>query len=399
MTVVWVKQPESLPSFPVLRRRAAHHILRTLIFFLVPAPLSPISQIAAPVDQSLIVPPPGEEGNWSRLSPFIRYAMLAAEEALHHARWCPSTPSEKERSGVYIGTGIGCLDEIVEANRVIHSGGGVRRLSPHFVPKILGNLATGNVSIRHGLQGPNHASITACASGAHAVGDAFRMIQFGDADVMVAGGTEACINAISLGGFSRLRALSTKYNNAPHQASRPFDSRRDGFVMGEGAAVLVLEEREHARARGARALAEVIGYGMAGDAHHITAPSPDGGGAFRAMRSALKNASMAGRRGEGGREGVRMGEVDYVNAHATSTPVGDTIEGNAIQRLLIEHRKEEGERGGIEEKQKKRMYVSSTKGATGHLLGAAGALEAAFTVLALRDGVVPGTANLERCVF
>eukprot|EP00624_Nannochloropsis_granulata_P001792 evm.model.NODE_1880_length_10929_cov_34.235886.3 len=225
------------------------------------------------------------------------------------------------------------------------------------------------------------------------------MIQFGDADVMVAGGTEACINAISLGGFSRLRALSTKYNNAPHQASRPFDSRRDGFVMGEGAAVLVLEEMEHARARGARALAEVIGYGMAGDAHHITAPSPDGGGAFRAMRSALKNASMAGRRGEGGREGVRMGEVDYVNAHATSTPVGDTIEGYAIQRLLIEHRKEEGERGGIEEKQKKRMYVSSTKGATGHLLGAAGALEAAFTVLALRDGVVPGTANLERCVF
>lgn len=317
--------------------------------------------------------------------------MLAAEEALHHAKWHPSTPSEKERSGVYIGTGIGCLDEIVEAHRVIHSGGGVRRLSPHFVPKILGNLATGNVSIRHGLQGPNHASITACASGAHAVGDAFRMIQFGDADVMVAGGTEACINAISLGGFSRLRALSTKYNDEPHRASRPFDSGRDGFVMGEGAAVLVLEEREHARARGAKALAEVIGYGMAGDAHHITAPSPDGGGAFRAMRAALKNANVTG----GRREGVRMGEVDYVNAHATSTPVGDTIEGNAMQRLLAEHRKEDKEQGEAEE-EKKTMYVSSTKGATGHLLGAAGALEAAFTVLALRDGVVPGTANLER---
>ena len=325
--------------------------------------------------------------------------MLAAEEALHHAHWHPSTPSEQERSGVYIGTGIGNLDEIVEAHRVIYSGGGVRRLSPHFVPKILGNLATGNVSIRHGLQGPNHASITACASGAHAVGDAFRMIQFGDADVMVAGGTEACINAISLAGFSRLRALSTKYNDEPHRASRPFDSGRDGFVMGEGAAVLVLEEREHARARGAKALAEVIGYGMAGDAHHITAPSPDGGGAFRAMRAALKNANVTGMGREGGREGVRMGEVDYVNAHATSTPVGDTIEGNAMQRLLETHRKEDEEGREQGEEEKKTMYVSSTKGATGHLLGAAGALEAAFTVLALRDGVVPGTANLERHVL
>ncbi len=316
--------------------------------------------------------------------------MVAADEALAHAQWKPTSALDQERSGAYIGTGIGCLEEIVDAHRVIHGGGGVRRLSPHFVPKILGNLATGNVSIRHGLQGPNHASITACASGAHAVGDSFRLVQYGDADVMVAGGTEACINAVSLGGFSRLRALSTQFHDTPARASRPFDTGRDGFVMGEGAAVLVLEALEHALARGATPLAEVLGYGMAGDAHHITAPSPDGGGAFRAMRAALASSARVV-----GDDGVRMGQVDCVNAHATSTPVGDTIEGHALQRLLEAHRKEEEEGG----KERKRLCVSSTKGATGHLLGAAGAIEAAFTVMALRDGVVPATANLERYVW
>jgi len=341
-------------------------------------------QIAATVDQAQVRPPPGEEGNWPRLSPFIRYALLAAEEALHHAQWHPRTSHDKERTGVYIGTGIGCLEEIVEAQRVMASGGGIRRVSPHFVPKILGNLATGNVSIRHGLQGPNHASITACASGAHAIGDAFRLVQYGDADVMVAGGTEACINALCLGGFSRLRALSTRYNDEPERASRPFDADRDGFVVGEGAAVLVLEEREHALARGVKPLAEIVGYGMAGDAHHITAPSPDGGGAFRAMRAALGSAKEVG--------GVRLWEVGHVNAHATSTPVGDVIEGQALQRLWEEHCRQDKRGAG----RNARMDVSATKGATGHLLGAAGALESAFTVLALRDGVVPGTANLER---
>ncbi len=287
-----------------------------------------------------------------------------------------------ERAGCYIGTGIGCLDAIVGADKTLREDG-VRRLSPHFVPQILGNLATGQVSIRHGLKGPNHACVTACASGAHAVGDAFRLVQRGEADLMVCGGSEACIGPLALAGFSRLRALSTGFNDAPLHASRPFDAARDGFVMGEGAAVLVLEEWAHAKARGVvRPLAEVLGYGMAGDGHHITAPDPDGSGAYRAMRAALRDCCP-----DGDKEGVAKmaGRVGYVNAHATSTPLGDASEGRVLQRLLVDEA----------EGRAQPLYVSSTKGATGHLLGAAGAIEAAFTVLALHHGLLPATANLQ----
>lgn len=334
--------------------------------------------------------PPGLEGAWARgqLSPFIQYALVAAEEALGSAGWTkPAEPAGGDYAGCFIGTGIGCLDEIVGADRTL-AADGVRRLSPHFVPKILGNLATGQVSIRHGLRGPNHACVTACASGAHAVGDAFRLIQRGEADLMACGGSEACVGPLALAGFSRLRALSTGYNDRPAQASRPFDAGRDGFVMGEGAAVLVLEELGHARARGVTApLAEVVGYGMAGDGHHITAPDPEGSGAYRAMRAALGECAA----GEGGDrwEGVAgvAARVDYVNAHATSTPLGDAVEGRVLHRLLVE------EAGAA--RRGRPLRVSSTKGATGHLLGAAGAIEAAFTVLALRDGLLPSTVNLE----
>lgn len=340
--------------------------------------------------------PPGLEGAWSRgqLSPFIQYALVAAEEALASAGWRAPAGGKgegggeggDERAGCYIGTGIGCLDEIVGAERTLEQDG-VRRLSPHFVPKILGNLATGQVSIRHGLQGPNHACVTACASGAHAVGDAFRLVQRGEADLMVCGGSEACIGPLALAGFSRLRALSTGFNEDPNRASRPFDAGRDGFVMGEGAAVLVLEEWAHAKARGVvEPLAEVVGYGMAGDAHHITAPDPEGSGAYRAMRAALRDFSC----GAGAVEEAAA-RVDYVNAHATSTPLGDAIEGRVLQRLLVE----EAGRPARPAQRRRPLYVSSTKGATGHLLGAAGAIEAAFTVLALRHGVLPATANLE----
>lgn len=336
--------------------------------------------------------PPGLEGAWARgqLSPFIQYALVAAEEALGQAGWKKPEEAEAARgdyAGCFIGTGIGCLEEIVGADRTL-AADGVRRLSPHFVPKILGNLATGQVSIRHGLRGPNHACVTACASGAHAVGDAFRLIQRGEAGLMACGGSEACVGPLALAGFSRLRALSTGHNDRPQQASRPFDAGRDGFVMGEGAAVLVLEELGHARARGVKApLAEVVGYGMAGDGHHITAPDPEGSGAYRAMRAALGDcAAEEGGDRRGGVAGVAA-LVDYVNAHATSTPLGDAVEGRVLHRLLVE---EAGEG-----RRERPLRVSSTKGATGHLLGAAGAIEAAFTVLALRDGLLPSTANLE----
>lgn len=260
--------------------------------------------------------------------------------------------------------------DTAEAGALIASGQ-LRRVSPFFVPRILVNMAAGAVGIRHSLRGPNHAPSTACATGVHAVGDAFRMVQRGDADVMLAGASEASIDAIGVGGFSRLKALATAFNDDPARASRPFDAARDGFVMGEGAAVLVLEELSHARARGARAHAEVRGYGLSGDGHHITAPAPDGAGAALAMARALRGS------------GVPAAAVRYVNAHATSTPVGDEIEQAAIA-------------GVFGEGPAARVAVSSTKGATGHLLGAAGAVEAAFTVLALRDRVAPPTANLER---
>ncbi|MXN64457.1 beta-ketoacyl-ACP synthase II [Stappia sp. GBMRC 2046] len=303
-----------------------------------------------------------------KVDDFIIYAMAAADQALADADWKPEDYEDQIRSGVLVGSGIGGLEGI-EKSSLLLAEKGPRRISPFFIPGRLINLAGGYISIRHGLRGPNHAVVTACSTGAHAIGDASRLIALGDADVMVAGGTESPITRLSLAGFAACRALSTGYNDTPAKASRPYDEGRDGFVMGEGAGVVVLEEYEHARARGAKIYGEVIGYGLSGDAYHITAPTPDGDGAYRCMEAALKRA------------GVMAGEVDYVNAHGTSTPLGDEIELGAIQRLA-------GNDAA-------RITMSSTKSSTGHLLGAAGAIEAIFSLLAMRDGVAPPTINLE----
>ena len=303
-----------------------------------------------------------------RVDDFILYAVAAADEAVRDSGWVPETAEDAERTGVIIGSGIGGLATI-EINSVELHEKGPRRISPFFIPSALINLASGQVSIKYGFKGPNHSVVTACATGAHAVGDAARMIKYGDADVMVAGGAEAAICPVGIAGFIACRAMSTGFNTAPERASRPYDKDRDGFVMGEGAGVLVLEEYEHAKARGAKIYAEVAGYGMAGDAYHITAPAEDGDGGFRAMRAALKDA------------GVSPADVDYINAHGTSTPLGDEIELGAVTRLLGDAARS--------------ATMSSTKSATGHLLGAAGAIEAAFTCLAIRDQVAPPTINLE----
>jgi len=303
-----------------------------------------------------------------RVDDFILYAVAAADEAVRDSGWVPATAEDAERTGVIIGSGIGGLGTI-EINSVELHEKGPRRISPFFIPSALINLASGQVSIKYGFKGPNHSVVTACATGAHAVGDAARMIKYGDADVMIAGGAEAAICPVGIAGFIACRAMSTGFNDAPERASRPYDTDRDGFVMGEGAGVLVLEEYEHAKARGAKIYAEVAGYGMAGDAYHITAPAEDGDGGFRAMRAALKDA------------GVDASDVDYINAHGTSTPLGDEIELGAVTRLL----------GNAASK----ATMSSTKSATGHLLGAAGAIEAAFTCLAIRDQIAPPTINLE----
>ncbi|KAL4361334.1 hypothetical protein GQ457_04G024800 [Hibiscus cannabinus] len=300
---------------------------------------------------------------------FISYALCAADEALKDAKWVPTDQEEKERTGVSIGGGTGSISDILDAAQMICEKR-LRRLSPFFIPRILINMASGHVSMKYGFQGPNHAAVTACATGAHSIGDAMRMVQFGDADVMVAGGTESSIDALSIAGFCKARALTTKYNSCPVEASRPFDCGRDGFVIGEGSGVLILEELEHAKSRGAKIYAEVRGYGMSGDAHHITQPHIDGRGAILAMARALKQS------------GLHPNQVDYVNAHATSTPLGDAIEANAIKTIFSDHATSGA------------LAFSSTKGAVGHLLGAAGAVEAIFTVLAIHHGIAPLTLNL-----
>jgi len=303
-----------------------------------------------------------------KVDEFIVYAMCAARQAIDDSAWKPTDLEERARTGVMIGSGIGGLEGIAETAIVLKEKG-PRRVSPFFIPGRLINLASGYVSIAHGLKGPNHAVVTACSTGAHAIGDAARLIALDDADVMVAGGTESPIVRISIAGFSACRALSTSFNDAPERASRPYDRDRDGFVMGEGAGVVVLEEYEHAKRRGAKMYAEVIGYGLSGDAYHITAPAEDGDGAFRCMSMALKRA------------GIAPAELDYINAHGTSTPLGDEIELNAVQRLV----------GNAAAK----IAMSSTKSSIGHLLGAAGAVEAIFSVLAIRDDMAPPTINLD----
>jgi 3-oxoacyl-[acyl-carrier-protein] synthase II len=302
-----------------------------------------------------------------KVDDFIIYAMGAADQALQDAGWKADTPEKQERTGVLIGSGIGGLDGIAETSILLKEKG-PRRVSPFFIPGRLINLASGYVSIRHGLKGPNHAVVTACSTGAHAIGDAARLIALGDADVMVAGGTESPLCRLSVAGFAACRALCTTFNDQPTKASRPYDKDRDGFVMGEGAGIVVLETLEHAKARGARIYAEVIGYGLSGDAYHITAPSEDGDGAYRSMQMALKRA------------GIQPSDIQYVNAHGTST-MGDEIELAAVERLF-------GNAAG-------KLAMSSTKSAIGHLLGAAGAVEAIFSVLAIRDNIAPPTLNLD----
>jgi 3-oxoacyl-[acyl-carrier-protein] synthase II len=303
-----------------------------------------------------------------KVDAFITYAMCAARQALEHAGWKPESYEDQTRTGVMIGSGIGGIEGIAETAITLKEKG-PRRVSPFFIPGRLINLASGYVSIEHGIKGPNHAVVTACSTGAHAIGDASRLISLGDAEVMVAGGTESPVSRISIAGFSNARALSTHFNDTPERASRPYDRDRDGFVMGEGAGVVVLEELEHAKKRGATIHAEVVGYGMSGDAFHITAPAPDGDGAFRSMEAALKRAK------------VTPSEVDYINAHGTSTPLGDEIELGAVHKLV-------GNAAG-------RISMSSTKSSIGHLLGAAGAVEAIFSILAIRDRLVPPTINLD----
>jgi len=302
-----------------------------------------------------------------RIDDFILYAMAAADEAVRDANWTPEDEESRERTGVMIGSGIGGLGTIERTSIEMHEKG-PRRVSPFFIPSALINLASGQVSIRYGFKGPNHSIVTACATGAHAIGDAARLIKYGDADVMVCGGAEAAIVPVGIAGFVACRAMATSFNETPERASRPYDKDRDGFIMGEGAGILVLEEYEHAKARGAKLYAEVAGYGLSGDAYHITAPVEDGDGGFRAMKAAVKDA------------GITPDQIQYINAHGTST-MADGIELGAVERLL-------GNAAG-------KASMSSTKSMTGHLLGAAGAIESAFSILAIRDQIAPPTINLD----
>ena len=303
-----------------------------------------------------------------KVDPFIVYGIAAAEQAIADAGWKPSNDEEQYRTGVMIGSGIGGLQSVDNTSQTLKERG-PRRLSPFSVPAMLINLASGHVSIKHGFKGPNHSVVTACATGTHAIGDAARLIMFGDADVMVAGGAEAAVCPIGVASFAAARALCTTYNDSPTTASRPFDRDRDGFVIAEGAGVVVLEEYEHAKKRGAKIYGEVVGYGLSGDAHHITTPAPDGSGGYRAMQSALRNAK------------ITPEDIDYINAHGTSTPAGDGIECTAVKRLFA---------NALD-----KVSMSSTKSAIGHLLGAAGAVEAIYTIKTLSTGVIPPTLNLD----
>ena len=304
-----------------------------------------------------------------RMDTFIQYGLVAATFAVEDSGWKPEDAKELIRTGVMIGSGIGGLPEIEKSARVVNEGN-IRKLSPYFIPASLINLVSGQVAIKYGFKGPNHAVVTACSSGAHAIGDAARLIIFDDADVMIAGGAEAAICRLGVAGFARARALSTSFNEIPEKASRPWDIGRDGFVVGEGAGIVVLEELEHAKKRGAKIYAEVLGYGMSGDAHHITAPAPDGDGGYRSMQAALKRAAL------------NPEDIDYINAHGTSTPLGDEIEHGAVKRLFGNAAYD--------------LAISSTKSAIGHLLGAAGSVEAIFSILAINNGVVPPTLNLDQ---
>jgi 3-oxoacyl-[acyl-carrier-protein] synthase II len=303
-----------------------------------------------------------------KMDRFIHLAMAAGTEAVEDSGWQPESEADRDVTGVMIGSGIGGLQTIYEGAVLVSQGKG-RRLSPFFIPSALINLGSGHLSIKYGFKGPNHSAVTACATGVHAIGDAARIIMWGDADVMVAGGTEGAVCELGIAGFCASRALSTGFNDRPTEASRPWDKDRDGFVMGEGAGVVVLEELEHARRRGAKIYAEVAGYGMSGDAYHITAPAEGHAGAFRSMQAAMKNG------------GIAPSEIQYVNAHGTSTPLGDDLELEAVERMFGDAAKG--------------LAMSSTKSATGHLLGAAGAVEAIFSILAIRDGVAPPTLNLD----
>ncbi|MEE8213020.1 MAG: beta-ketoacyl-ACP synthase II [Alphaproteobacteria bacterium] len=303
-----------------------------------------------------------------RMDDFIVYGLTAAVQAVADSGWTAETEEDQVRTGVMIGSGIGGLNEIAK-NAVLVESGNIRRVSPFFIPASLINLVSGHVSIKFGFKGPNHSVVTACSTGAHAIGDAARLIMLDDADVMVAGGAEAAVCRLGMAGFCAARALSTGFNDTPEKASRPWDKDRDGFVMGDGAGALVLEELEHAKARGANIMAEVVGFGLSGDAHHITAPAEDGNGAQRCMESALKRA------------GANPEDIDYINAHGTSTQLGDEIELAAVERVFGDH--------------SNGLSMSSTKSAIGHLLGAAGAVESIFSILAMRDGVVPPTLNLD----
>ena len=303
-----------------------------------------------------------------KVDEFIVYGMAAASEAIEDAGWAPSDEESLNRTGVLIGAGIGGLDEIYKTSTLMNEKG-PRRISPFFVPAALINLTAGQVSIRYGFRGPNHSVVTACASGTHAIGDAARLVALDDADVMIAGGAEGAVCRLGVAGFAAARALSTGYNDRPTEASRPWDEGRDGFVIGEGAGIVVLEEYEHAKKRGAKIYGEVTGYGLSGDAHHITSPAEDGNGGYRAMEAALKRAE------------INPEDVDYINAHGTSTPVGDGIECGAVKRLF--------------EPALESVSMSSTKSAIGHLLGAAGAVEAIYSLKAMETGVMPPTLNLE----